>query len=415
VTIIAMDRGRSISQGSVERIARVDPVEGDAAMIRRCMLILGAVGVWAALGAQPAHAQLFGFFKKSPPPPPPAQRVGELVTIVRTDGDERKRTAAVEELRNFDTKAFPEIVPVLAEAAVKGTKPGVRAEAINSLVRIRPISNIAGQAIEAASQHDDYWRNRMSAQTALVRYRMAGYTSPTPPPPAPPQNAKGSATPTPPIKVPPQTGEPPLADAVPPIVYYDQNGKQIAPPKEIGIVTQAPSVPALPTGNPRTAPPPITTIPSPYAPPPPYSPPLPYAPPVPLPTFTAPMPPAVAPPPVTAPPVTAPPPVFAPPAVAPPSVTPTLREPEATEPTFRPLNKISPDDRLNSANPPRSTTPGAGPALDLPPLPTAPPGPSLDFTLPMPTAPLTPLPTTPAAAPAPLTPQPAPTSGPAPF
>ena len=182
-------------------------------MFRRCMLIVGALGVWAILGAEPAHAQLFGnWFRKSPPPPPPAQRVSELVGIVRTDSDERKRTSAVEELRNFDTKAFPEIVPVLAEAAIKDTKPGVRAEAINSLVRIRPISNIAGQAIEGASQHDEYWRNRMSAQTALVRYRMAGYVSPPTPPPAPtpPQNAKG----TPPaVKPPPQTGEPPLADA----------------------------------------------------------------------------------------------------------------------------------------------------------------------------------------------------------
>ena len=385
-------------------------------MFRRCMLILAALGVWAVLGAQPAHAQLFGWFKKSPPPPPPAQRVSELVTTIRSESDERKRTAAVEELRNFDTKAFPEIVPVLAEAAIKDTKPGVRAEAINSLVRIRPISNIAGQAIEGAAQHDEYWRNRMSAQTALVRYRMSGYVSPTPPPPAPtpPQNAKGSTPP--PIKLPPQTGEPPLADATPPILYYDQNGKQIAPPREIGTVIQAPTVPALPTANPRSSEPPIGPIPSPN----PFAPPAPYIPqvPTPTPTFTAPI----------APPIAAPP-VVAPPVVAPPFVTPTLREPEATEPTFRPLNKINSNDRLNSANPPRPTTsaPVAGPSLDMPPLPTAPlptaparsaaplpsvptAGPSLEFALPMPTT-LAPMPTNPA----PLAPQPAPVVGPPPF
>jgi hypothetical protein len=374
------------------------------------MLILGAVGVWAILGAQPAHAQLFGnWFRKSPPPVPPAQRVSELVTIVRTDGDERKRTAAVEELRNFDTKAFPEIVPVLAESAIKDTKPGVRAEAINSLVRIRPISNIAGQAIEGAAQHDEYWRNRMSAQTALMRYRMSGYVSPTPPPPAPtpPQNAKGNP---PAVKLPPQTGEPPLADAAPPIVYYDQNGKQIAPPRDIGTVIQAPTVPALPTANPRLSAPAISPIPSPN----PYAPPASYVPPTSTPTFTAPTPPVIA------------PQIIAPPVIAPPVVTPTLREPEATEPTFRPLNRINPNDRVNSANAPRPTPPVAGPSLDLPTLPTLPTaprsraplptvptaGPSLEFALPMPTTPLAPLPTN---SPPPLAPQPAPVAGPAPF
>src|SRR5689334_20401832 len=145
---------------------------GRRIMFRRCMLVVGIVGMWIVLGAEPAHAQLFGnWFRKAPPQVPPQQRVSALLATARTDADERHRIQAIEELRNFDTKQFPEIVPVLAEVAEKDAKPGVRAEAVNSLVRIRPISNIAGQAIETAAQHDENWRNRMSAQTALVRYR----------------------------------------------------------------------------------------------------------------------------------------------------------------------------------------------------------------------------------------------------
>jgi hypothetical protein len=368
------------------------------------MLILGALAVWAVLGAAPAQAQIFSWnpFRKSPPPVPPAQRVSQLIVAVRTDTDERKRVAAVEELRNFDTKAFPEIVPVLAEAAEKDTKPAVRAEAVNSLVRIRPVSNIAGQAIEAAAQHDENWRNRMSAQTALVRYRMAGYVAPTPPPPTPPtQNAKTSAPAPKQPTLPAQTGEPPLNDA-PPIVYYDQFGKRIAAPKELGPVIPAPTVPAVPTSNPRTQPPPVSMIPSPYAPP--------------APTFTPPM----VPPPIAAPlaipqlPTPANPPVIAPPVVAPPFVAPpvfapTLREPEASEPTFRPINSANP---TRTPTLPALPTPPVLPSPTVPNTPAAPlTGPSLDF--PMPLTPVPPSPTVPA--PMPLTPQPAPTGGPAPF
>jgi hypothetical protein len=364
-------------------------------MKRLCMLVLGT---WALIGAQPAHAQIFGFFKKSPPPLPPAQRVTALITTVKSDTDERKRVNAVEELREFDTKSFPEIVPVLVDAAKSDTKASVRSEAVNSLVRIRPISTIAGQAIEHAAQHDDNWRNRMSAQAALMRYRLAGYSSP-PPTPQPAPQAKGPAG-----KQPAQTSEPPLNDP-PKILYYDQNGKQIPAPKELkGPIIQVPT-PAVPTSNPKKTPaatfippapastgePPLATSPMVVSPPATLAPNL--APSIGPPTVTP-----VLTPSVTAPPITGPSLVPAP-IVAPP----TSNEPAVAEPTFRPVDRAT----VNRINPPINpqrapvAPPSSGPSLDLPPMPItgAPSIPSAG----------------PSLTPAPLVPPPGTSSGPAPF
>ena len=187
-------------------------------MKRLCVLL---ICLWLGMESGSAQAQIFfNPFRKAPPPPPPAERVGQLVSIIKSDPDERKRTLAVEEIRDFDTKAFPEIVPILADVAQNDAKPGVRAEAVSSLVRIRPVTQIAGQAIEHAAAKDDHWRNRMNAQAALVRYRLAGYSSSA--------AARNDAKPT----APNQSQEPPTNDR-PPIIYYDQNGKVIPAPKNV--------------------------------------------------------------------------------------------------------------------------------------------------------------------------------------
>ncbi len=199
-------------------------------MKRLCVLV---VCLWLGVGSGAAQAQIFfNPFKKAAPPPPPAERVSQLIAIIKSDADERKRTQAVEEIRDFDTKAFPEIVPILADIAQNDAKAGVRNEAITSLVRIRPVSAMAGQAIEHAASKDDHWRNRMNAQAALVRYRLAGYSS---------NMARTDAKPP----APPTTSqEPPLGDR-PPIIYHDQTGKVIPAPKNL----QGP-VMGTPTSNP---------------------------------------------------------------------------------------------------------------------------------------------------------------------
>ena len=204
--------------------------------MKRLIPLAFALAAWCLIGAAPAEAQIFNIFRKAPPPPPPpAQRVPQLIGIVKGDPDERKRISAVEELRDHDTKAFPDIVPILADVAKNDAKAAVRAEAINSLVRIRPISTLAGQAIEKAAGGDETWKNRMSAQAALVRYRLAGYSSPPAPPPVPARTTSQQKNAPQSL---PQSQEPPLIDAPPakdggPIQYFDANGKQIPAPPNI--------------------------------------------------------------------------------------------------------------------------------------------------------------------------------------
>jgi len=109
----------------------------------------------------------------------PAQRVPELLVIVKTDQDERKRAAAAEELREFDGNTFPEIASMLADVAKTDARVSVRQEAIESLSRLRPASQLAAQTLQWAAHHDESWKVRLQARTALLRYSVpsAGKTS----------------------------------------------------------------------------------------------------------------------------------------------------------------------------------------------------------------------------------------------
>ncbi len=133
------------------------------------LLILLALA-WVA----PAPAQLI-FTKK--PKVNPTQRVPELILTVKVDPDERKRAHAAEELRDYDTATFTEIVPVLVDVLKSDKKMSVRLEALGSLAKIRPVSTLAGQAIEKAAADDESIRVRLQARTALPKYHLAGYTS----------------------------------------------------------------------------------------------------------------------------------------------------------------------------------------------------------------------------------------------
>src|SRR5438094_5949558 len=81
----------------------------------------------------------------------PSQRVPELIVIVKSDPDERKRANAAEELHNYDTAMFTEIVPVLVDVLQHDKKMSVRMEAVSSLAKIRPVSTQAGRALEKAA------------------------------------------------------------------------------------------------------------------------------------------------------------------------------------------------------------------------------------------------------------------------
>jgi hypothetical protein len=130
--------------------------------------------VFVAALSEPAPAQML-LSKKSKVNP--TQRVPELILTLKTEPDERKRVQAATALRDFDITTFNEIVPILAEVLVTDKSANVRMEAITSLSRIRPVTQIAGHAIEKAAAEDESVRVRLHARAALPKYHLAGYTS----------------------------------------------------------------------------------------------------------------------------------------------------------------------------------------------------------------------------------------------
>jgi len=182
---------------------------------RTCGLTVGLV--LALAGAAPA-AGIFGKAK-----PNPADRVPQLLGILKGDPAERKRESAAKELRDFDGAAFPEIIPALVEALRNDAKAGVRAEAAESLGKLRPVNPAAGQALEQAMEKDASLRVRLQARRSLLNYRIGGYFSKgkVEEPPAAPATSvvseKKRLTPTPtprsrPGSNPAETAPPPLAE-----------------------------------------------------------------------------------------------------------------------------------------------------------------------------------------------------------
>ena len=167
-------------------------------MKRRVALVLLLAPVLAA----PASAGLF--FNKKPDKPNPADRVPELIRIIQTDGDEDKRMAAAAELSRSDPAQFPDVAPALIDALLNDKKPGVRAEAAQSLGKIRPISDAVGAALEESLAKDGSMRVRLQVRSALLSYRWSGWKEPAP---------KKDDVPTARPKDPPpaQSKEPPLA------------------------------------------------------------------------------------------------------------------------------------------------------------------------------------------------------------
>src|SRR5262249_6352398 len=69
-----------------------------------------------------------GIFSRKPKPNP-AEHVPALIMQLKTDPDESKRAAAADELRQFDPKAFPEMMTALTDALLKDPATSVRADA----------------------------------------------------------------------------------------------------------------------------------------------------------------------------------------------------------------------------------------------------------------------------------------------
>jgi hypothetical protein len=189
----------------------------------------------------PASAGVFFGKKKKPNP---NDRVPELLVTVKTDGDENKRARAAEELRQIDAAGHPEVVPILIDVLLNDKKPAVRAEAAQSLGKVRPVSQEAGQALEQALAKDPSMRVRLQARSALLQYHWSGYRS-----------ASKKDAPPPPF----ESKEPPLAEA----------GPQLAPTSMVPAPTRLTPQPApapTPVPAPALTPPPTGARPLPPGP-----------------------------------------------------------------------------------------------------------------------------------------------------
>jgi hypothetical protein len=212
--------------------------------------------MFLSLVAGPSSAGII-FGKKAKRAPTPAERVPELLALVKTDGDENKRAAAAQELRQYDPGQFPMIVPVLVDVLLTDKKPGVRAEAAQSLGKIRPISQQAGLALEQALTGDASMRVRLQARSSLLQYHWSGYhgtkkdelmpqtkepplanekaapiiSTTATPPGARTTSGYRTPAPLPPMRT--TTQEPPLAPAVPPTrtTGGNEGGPDLTPPQ----------------------------------------------------------------------------------------------------------------------------------------------------------------------------------------
>jgi hypothetical protein len=188
---------------------------------------------------------------KTPSPPPaaapgklpasaqPVQRVDQLIQVLRTDPDERRRLTAVVEISKVDGQQAPQVVDALLDALRQDPSAAVRAGAAGALGRLRPMTTPVAHALEEAMQTDHSPRVKTAAKAALAVYAKAGYrpqATPTAPQQRLPLPTPLAKTPTlapgpvvpldrspPPSRLPPTRGivlqpsgdEPPLADVRP--------------------------------------------------------------------------------------------------------------------------------------------------------------------------------------------------------
>jgi hypothetical protein len=226
--------------------------------------------------AAPADA---GIFRKSSKPDP-AIHVPALIQVLKTSKDEKARASAAADLRDYDAKAFPTILPTLMEALATDPSSSVRSKAAESIGGVRPISPEAGHALEQALDNDKSFSVRVSARTALWKYRLLGFigsgqgemtVQTAEPPLAVSTTDKGTPggtilrpTPAPvPVTGPviPPTGLKPVSPAVPTgIRSMNPRPQSDEPPLA---VTTGPAIPTPVLTSQPKAPVPVITIPSP--------------------------------------------------------------------------------------------------------------------------------------------------------
>lgn len=163
------------------------------------------------------------FFHRKETPTHAARHVSELLGTIKADPDTGKRMAAVEALRQYDAKTYPEIAAVLIDVLQHDVKAEVRAEAAASLGKLRPVAVEVGQALDQALATDPSSKVRWQARTALWHYHLSGYRSPReegPPIGLPTNKEPPLAAPTPtaaPVEVKVVPSVPPTAPRIAPV------------------------------------------------------------------------------------------------------------------------------------------------------------------------------------------------------
>jgi hypothetical protein len=133
-----------------------------------------AIVVFAVVTAAVIPATAGGLFSKKTAPTSPADRVQQLLQTITSSSNPNARVDAVADLRDFDVGAHPQIVPVLVNALKTDSAVNVRIEAARSLGRIRPLTQMAGDALSTASLGDSHIRVRWQARASLMVYTVAG-------------------------------------------------------------------------------------------------------------------------------------------------------------------------------------------------------------------------------------------------
>jgi hypothetical protein len=106
-----------------------------------------------------------------------AGRVKQLAETLRTDPDEKKRRAAIAELKEADPRQLPDAMTTLVSALQRDPSPAVRADAAEAIGSIKVMVPIAGAALETAAESDLSPGVRDAAQQALWEYHLIGYRS----------------------------------------------------------------------------------------------------------------------------------------------------------------------------------------------------------------------------------------------
>lgn len=107
--------------------------------------------------------------------PDPATQVPALLESLKNDKDDRARARAAAALDEFDAKAFPDILPALAQALAVDPSSSVREEAASAIGKIRPITPQAGFALEQSLANEKTITVKLAVRKALLQYRILGY------------------------------------------------------------------------------------------------------------------------------------------------------------------------------------------------------------------------------------------------